>query len=222
MKMMYWRRFRRLIPALVLAAGTGALHAQSAQDNAADAARLIKAMDVKPGSTIGEIGAGGGELTVLIAKAVGDTGRVFSNELNKDRLVAIHKAADGAGLTNVTTVEGKEDVANLPDACCDGIFMRSVYHHFGNPPSMNASLLKALKPGGTLAIIDFTPPPPSDQTENPPGHRGEDNHHGVTAATVEKELKAVGFDIVSSSGAGRSVFVVARRPAAPTQENRSR
>src|SRR5262245_38224589 len=126
------RRLLYFVTALLLVgAGGTAIDAQNARQNAADADRLIKAMDVKPGSVIAEIGAGGGELTVALAKAVGPAGKIYSNELNKDRLIAIRKAADEAGLNNVTTVEGKEDVANLPDACCDGIFMRNVYHHFG-------------------------------------------------------------------------------------------
>jgi ubiquinone/menaquinone biosynthesis C-methylase UbiE len=209
------RHFPRAIPAILIAVLIGGgVHAQNARQDAYDAERLIKAMDVKAGSVIAEIGAGGGELTVALAKVVGPTGRIYSNELNKERLAGIRKLADGEHLQNVTTVEGKEDVANLPELCCDGIFMRSVYHHFSDPPSMNASLLKALKPGGTLVVIDFTPPPPSDKTENPPGHRGEDNHHGITQATLEKELKAAGFEIVPDSVpfAMRQVVVVARRP----------
>jgi len=189
------------------------VHGQNAQQNAADLERLTRALDARSGSAIGEIGAGGGELTFAMSRVVGASGRVYSNELNKDSLAAIRKRATDDHLENVIPVEGKDDVANLPEGCCDGIFMRNVYHHFGDPPSMNASLLRALKPGGRLAIIDFTPPPPSASTENPPGHRGEDNHHGITAATLEKELKAAGFEIVSSGDAGRDVFVVARRPS---------
>jgi len=102
---------------------------------------------------------------------------------------------------------------NFPEGCCDAIFMRNVYHHFGDPPAMNGSLLKSLKPGGRLAVIDFTPPPQPNGGENPPGHRAEDNHHGVTAATVERELKAAGFEIVASTTEDRGIRVVARRPA---------
>ena len=203
----------RMRHAIVLAVAlTTTVLGQISADNARDADLLVKAMAVKPGSVVAEIGAGDGELTVALAKAVGPAGRIYSNELNKDRLATIRKRVDEAGLQNVTIVDGKEDVANLPDLCCDGIFMRSVYHHFGDPPSMNASLLKALKPGGILAVIDFTPPPPSAETENPPGRRGEDNHHGITQATLEKELRAAGFEIVSGSIERRGVFVVARRP----------
>ena len=214
------RRRLSVVSALGLAAALccSSVQAQNAQQNAADLDRLTQALDARAGSSIGEIGAGGGELTVAMSKVVGPSGRVYSNELNKNSLAAIRKRAADEHLENVVPVEGKEDVANLPDGCCDGIFMRNVYHHFGDPPSMNASLLRALKPGGKLAIIDFTPPPPSASTENPPGHRGEDNHHGITAATLEKELKAAGFEIVSSTDASRDVFVVARRPA--SQETR--
>ena len=128
-------------------------------------------------------------MTFALAKAVGESGRVFTNELNKDRVKAIEREAEKSGVKNVTVVEGREAETNFPDQCCDAIFMRNVYHHFGDPPAMNASLLKSLKPGGRLAVIDFTPPPPSDVSENPPGRRGEDNHHGITLATLAERAE---------------------------------
>ena len=79
---------------------------------------------------------------------------------------------------------------------------------------MNASILKSLKPGGRLAILDFTPPPGKETAA--PGKRGEDGQHGVTSPVVEQELKAAGFEIVSSDPSNRSVFVVARRPPGGT------
>ena len=208
---------RRFVTAFVLAtlAAASGLRAQSAADNAADAERLIKALEIHAGSFVGEIGAGDGALSLAIARAVGDTGRVYSNELNKDRLKGIGAAAEKANVTNVTPIEGREAETNFPDACCDAIFMRNVYHHFGDPAAMNASLLKSLKPGGRLAILDFTPPPGKDTA--PPGKRGEDGQHGVTPPTVEQELKAVGFEIVSSGLSNRTVFVVARRPGGGSQ-----
>lgn len=204
---------RRFVTALVLAASATVLAARSQNgQDAADAARLVQALELKPGSIVAEIGAGDGALTVAIAPAVSNGGRVYSNELNPERLTAIRKRIDDEHLPNVTAVEGKEIATNLPDACCDAIFMRDVYHHFGDPAAMNASLFASLRPGGRLAIIDFTPPPQPGGGENPPGHRGEDNHHGITAATLEKELRAAGFEIVSTATGDRAVFVVARRP----------
>ncbi len=207
----------RFVTALVLATLVGAsgLGARSAQDNAADAARLITALEIQFGSVVGEIGAGDGAMTLLMARAVGDSGRVYSNELNKERQKALGPAAEKAGFHNVTPVEGRDAETNFPDACCDAIFMRNVYHHFGDPPAMNASLLKSLKPGGRLAILDFTPPPGKETAA--PGKRGEDGRHGVTPPTVEQELKAAGFEIVSSDSSNRTVFVLARRPAGTAQ-----
>ena len=183
--------------------------AQSAAQNATDVAWLVQVLEIKEGSTVGEIGAGTGELTMLLAKTVGQSGHILSNELNPDRVKTITAAAAAAGLANVTPVQGASTETKFPDQCCDAIFMRLVYHHFDDPSAMNGSLFKSLKPGGRVAVIDFTPSPGG---ENPPGHRAEENHHGVTAATVEQELKAAGFEIVSSTTEGRGVKVVARRP----------
>jgi ubiquinone/menaquinone biosynthesis C-methylase UbiE len=212
---------RALVTTLVIAAGVTAwLLAQSAQENAADVDRLVKALAIQPGSIVGEIGAGDGTLTVLMAKAVGSSGRVLSTELVRDRLDAIRKAARDAGLSNVEVIEGRAAETNLPDQCCDAVFMRNVYHHFGDPPAMNASIQQSLKPGGHLAVIDFSPPG-ADSAE--PGKRSEDGQHGVTAATVERELQAVGFEIVSSASINtRGFMVVARRAtsASPSRGTR--
>ena len=201
---------RRFVTALIIAGAVStSLLAQSARDNADDVARLITLLDLREGSIVGEIGAGDGALTLALARHVGATGRVYTNELNKDRLAALRKQIEDAELRTVTAVQGLDKESGFPDQCCDALFMRNVYHHFGDPPAMNASLLKSLKPGGRLAVIDFTPPPGG---EAEPGGRDKDNHHGITAPTLERELKAAGFEIVSSSEKDRGVTVVARRP----------
>ena len=213
-------RLRRFVTPLVIvfaAAAASSVSAQNAQQNAADAGRVIQALDIRPGSQVGEVGAGDGALTVAIAAAVGEGGRVFTNELNADRVAAIRSAVEKAGLNNVTIVRAETTSTGFPDQCCDAIFMRDVYHHFTNPAAMNASLMKSLRPGGRLAVLDFGPPPGAESAD--PAGRGEDGHHGITAPTLERELKAAGFEVLSTTPYGfRAIIVVARRPVGECPE----
>src|SRR5262245_58034808 len=201
----------RFITPFVLLAITAVSAAQDAQQNAADAQRLITALELHAGDVVGEVGAGDGALTVAVAKTVGESGRVYSNEINTQKLAGIAKAAAAAGVTNVTTVAGGETRTNFDDRCCDAIFMRDVYHHFTDPAAMNASILAALKPGGRLAVIDFGPPPGGESAS--PAGRSADGHQGITLPTLERELKAAVFEIVSSIEYGfRGILIGARRP----------
>ena len=188
----------------------GTLHGQD-QDDAADAARLIEVLGLREGSVVADIGAGSDALlTVRIAPRVAP-GTVYSTDINLDWLQDIREAVKKLDLRNVRVVEGAADRTNLPEQCCDGVFIRHVYHHFENPPAMNASLRESLKPGARLAVVDFAP---DAGASAPPGCRDSGRNHGVTPEAVIKELVAAGFIEVEQlpwSSVGY-FLVVGRRP----------
>jgi SAM-dependent methyltransferase len=90
-------------------------------------------------------------------------------------------------------VEAQADASGLPEACCDAIFLRDVYHHLTQPEPTLASLRAALRPGGRLVVIDFRP------TRwlapwTPKGIPADRGGHGVTPEIVERECAAAGFE----------------------------
>jgi len=197
---------RRVAPFTLACCVVALIVSLAAQDNAADTAKLIDVLQLQPGHVVAEIGAGGGQLTIAMAKHVGATGRVHTSELGADRIASLRKAVEKSELTNVEVIEGHEAHANLPEGCCDALFMRNVYHHFGDPSTMNASFLRALKPGARIAVIDF--PPRNNATTAAPGKRGDNPAHGVSAETVAQELKTAGFEIASSEERPNRWFIV--------------
>ena len=186
---------------IVVAVATGVV---CGQNNQADTATLIEVLQLGPGSLVAEIGAGNGDITVALASHVGARGRVYTSELGQERLARLRRAVEKAAASNVQIVEGRDREANLPDACCDAIFMRNVYHHFTDPAAMHASFLRALKPGGRIAIIDFRPAAATAA----PGRRAADGSHGVSDETVAAELTAAGFDVLSTDERGNRWFIV--------------
>ena len=124
-------------------------------DDEAEVERLADVLDIQPGDTVADVGAGDGWLSIEVATLVGESGQVFATELSADRRDAIRTAVAAAGLDNVTVVEAGEHETNLPPSCCDAIFLRRVYHHLTDPAATNASLHAALKPGGRLAVVEL-------------------------------------------------------------------
>lgn len=206
-----WRivmtRLRRwFFTALIVMTATTVVAAQDYKD---DINWLIDVLELNEGAVVADIGAGDGELTLALARHVAPTGRIYSSELGSESLQRLRKVVDSASVSNVTVVEGDPKQTNLPEQCCDALFLRRVYHHFADPPSMNASLWQSLKPGGRLAVIDFAPR--GSESEDPDG-RTTGEQHGVTADTVVKELRQAGFILISTEQrSGRNIYVVMRK-----------
>src|SRR5687767_562954 len=149
--------------------------------------RLVELLELKPGMTVADVGAGFGAWTMRFSRWLGPGGRVYATDIGAAQLTALGDAVKREGLTNVTVLEGAVDATNLPAACCDGILIRDAYHHLTQPDAIVRSLAAALKPGGRLAVIDFPPRPNSAVPDGVPANRGG---HGVPAEVVQREGSA--------------------------------
>jgi ubiquinone/menaquinone biosynthesis C-methylase UbiE len=187
----------------------GVASAQGVQNSA-----IFDALALAPGATVCEIGAGDGELSIAVADRVGAQGRVYTSELGGARVKTLRSKVEAAHKPQIQVVEGAAERTQFPDGACDALFMRNVYHHFETPAVMNRSIAASLKPGGRVAIIDFGPP---DKEAPKPADRDQDGMHGVTPASVHRELTDAGFERVTtavtpSSGPDRWYMVVAVKP----------
>jgi ubiquinone/menaquinone biosynthesis C-methylase UbiE len=154
-----------------------------------DVPKLVDVLGLKPGMTAADVGAGGGAVTIVLGKWIGD-GHVFATDIGERQLRTLREYAEKEGLKNVTVIEGAAASTNLPANCCDAIFMRDVYHHITAVEAFDKSLFASLKPDGRLAIIDFLPRAGSPLPEGVPANRGG---HGITPAIVIEEITAAGF-----------------------------
>jgi precorrin-6B methylase 2 len=148
---------------------------------------LARLLELRPGMTVADVGAGFGAWTVRFARLVGPSGHVYATDIGAAQIAALRDYAAKEGLTNVTVVEGAVDRTNLPAACCDAILIRDAYHHLTQPADIVRSLAAALKPGGRLAVIDF---PPRPNTEVPAGVPEDRRGHGVPPEVVQGEVSA--------------------------------
>jgi ubiquinone/menaquinone biosynthesis C-methylase UbiE len=154
-----------------------------------DAPKIVEVLELKPGMTVADVGSGGGAMTVVLGHWIG-AGRVFATDITAHALRWTRAYVKKEVLTNVTVIEGAAAATNLPDACCDAIFLRHVYHHVTAIDAFNKSLHASLKPGGRLAIIDFEDRRGGKIPAGVPANRGG---HGIPPAVVIDELKAAGF-----------------------------
>ena len=159
------------------------------------APKLAQVLNLKPGMTVADIGAGGGAFTVVLGHWIG-SGKVLATDITDHAIRETREYAAKEGLKNVTVIEGGAAATNLPANCCDAMFMRDVYHHITQVDAFNKSLFATLKPGGRLAILDFRPRKGSALPAGVPANRGG---HGISPEIIEQELKAAGFTHISTT-----------------------
>jgi ubiquinone/menaquinone biosynthesis C-methylase UbiE len=125
-----------------------------AHDVGEEMTQIAELMDLRPGMHIADVGAGNGEFSEELARRVGDAGHVYATEVDDGKVKKIRKRINKSGLFNMSVVEGDSDDANLPEACCDAILLRYVYHHMSDPGDMCESLRRSLRPDGLLVIVE--------------------------------------------------------------------
>lgn len=167
-------------------------------------AQIVQALALRPGMAIADVGAGSGLFTLAFAEAVGPTGRVYAVDIIPHFLAHIRAKLEKAGVTHVTLVQATDRSAELPPASVDLVFMSDAYHHLEFPQHVLASLRSALRPGGSLWLIDFNRGPDSD-----PSLR---RHVRAGKAEVLQELAQAGFEVVAEPALLQENYVLQLRP----------
>ena len=119
---------------------------------------LLRELGLKPGMAVADIGAGTGYYARRIAPLVGSGGTggvVYATDVQPEMMKMLEDGAKKAGLTNIKPVLGSLQSVNLPDASVDLAIMVDVYHELEYPFEVIESLVRALKPGGRVAYVEY-------------------------------------------------------------------
>ena len=173
---------------------------------------LIELLNLEPGMTVADIGAGSGVITALLAEAVGPTGTVLAVDIQPEMLALLREKMASLGFENVTPVRGEEADPKLPAGSVDLALMVDVYHEFEYPHEMTAALAKSLKPGGRLVWVEYRLEDPTVPIKR---------LHKMSVAQVRREASRpeFGLEFVDvKDELPRQHVITFRRPPAPTGE----
>ncbi len=139
--------------------GDPAAYIASLEDPARDAYQkpdeIMKALGLRPGEVVADIGSGPGYFTLRFARAVGESGRVYAVDVSPDMIRALNHRLREAGIGNVVPVLAEPNDPLLPDASVDRFVIVDTWHHIEDRPAYLALLKRMLRPGGQVVHIDF-------------------------------------------------------------------
>ena len=150
---------------------------------------VIDALEIQPGQTIADLGAGSGYYSFRIAPLVGPTGKVLAIDIEPTMLDVIAQRASREHVANIATVRSSARDPNLAPHSVDLLFMVDVYHELEYPYEVMSRVREALKPGGRVALVEYRAEDPAVQIK--PVHK-------MSEAQVRREMQAAGFKHVKT------------------------
>lgn len=153
-------------------------------------ADIMRALDLRPGAVVAEVGCGSGYFIMRMSPQVGRKGRVIAEDIRWLPLAFLEARVLSGGDWNVHVVRGQTADPDLPPGQVDAVLIANTFHEFADPASILAQVRKALAPQGRLVIVD---------REIKPENIGitETGGHEIAPATVEAELRAAGFEVAT-------------------------
>lgn len=172
------------------------------RDSVGEAKRVMDFAEIKPGTTVADLGAGEGYYTVRLAERVGRRGRVLAQDINQSALQRLGQRVERERLDNVALKLGAADDPRLPEDSFDRIFMVHMYHEIEEPYAFLWRLWPALREGGRVIVVDVDRP--TDQ-------------HGIDPLLLSCEFGRVGFELDEFKDAPELAGYYAQFKAAATR-----
>lgn len=116
---------------------------------------LVEELKLRPGMVVADVGAGSGYLSRRMAPRVAPGGRVIAVDIQPEMLALLAKVAEDPRYANIQPLQGAADDTHLPAASVDLAIMVDVYHELEFPWEVLESIVRALKPGGRVAFVEY-------------------------------------------------------------------
>jgi SAM-dependent methyltransferase len=166
------------------------LHAQPSEAQLNNLySQMDDAIGLRSGATIGDIGTGFAiDHALRIAEKLAPGGKLFCVDVKQSVITKIKDQADARHITNLEAVLGAEDDPKLPPMTFDAILISNTYHEFTQPSAMLKHISDALKPGGTLIVVE------NCSISHRTGSRAAQTKlHDIAPDILERELSAGNF-----------------------------
>ena len=165
---------------------------------------VLRAMGLRRGHTVAEIGSGPGFWTLRLARVVGPSGHVYAVDPEPAILEVLRRRLEKTRVKNVTPVLGGAGDPLLPAGRCDLALIVNTYHHFADGPASLRRVAAALRAGGRLVNIDF------HKRETPMGPPVD---HRVAREEFLRDARRAGLTLVAEHRfLPYQYFLVFRRP----------
>jgi len=151
-------------------------------------AEVVKAMDLKTGDVVADIGAGTGYFTRHIAAAVGPSGKALGLDIEPGMVEYMKEDAKKLNLSNYEARVVKTDDPEFAPHSIDVIFLCDTYHHIENRVAYFRNVMPSLKTGGRIVVVDFI----KDTDFGPP------RDHKMAQEVVIEELQKAGYKLIKT------------------------
>jgi putative heme-binding domain-containing protein len=147
---------------------------------------LLDALEIPPGATVADVGAGAGYFTWRLAQRVGTHGKVIAEDIQQSMLDLITNDISRRQLTNVEVVLGTATDPRLPEHAVDLVLLANAYHEFSEPEAMMASIRQSLKPGARVVVVEYA----KEHDEGPVA-----GLYTMSLADLRAEIEPLGFEL---------------------------
>jgi SAM-dependent methyltransferase len=149
--------------------------------------QIMDALRIAEGSTVADVGAGGGWFTIRLARRVGPNGLVVAEDIQQPMIEEISRRVQRENVPWVRPLLGTATDPRLPPGL-DAILIVDVYHEMDDPVTLLKNAARSLKPNGRLGVVDFLPGG---------GGPGPAPDQRVDPKTVIREAEAAGLRLIS-------------------------
>jgi ubiquinone/menaquinone biosynthesis C-methylase UbiE len=123
--------------------------------------RLIRESGIGAGMRVLDIGCGSGDVSLLLAEAVGPSGRVVGFDREERTVATARQRLAAAGIANAEIIHAADDTMPAGEAF-DAAIGRYVLVHQANPVAMLQRAAEAVRPGGIVAFHELVISPPNN------------------------------------------------------------